>query len=217
MPGESKISSLRRSRVSFSTWNINGLDDSVLGDKLDNLDFLNHVNKFDFIVLTETWTHRKVFVPDYNCFNSIDTQRSNSSKGRSSGGIMILYKNYLAHHVTKSKVSHNFTWCKLDKSLMGTEEHVYVCGAYIPPENSKYFSPEIFEELEEDIIEFRSKVFVMLLGDLNSRTGKYDDHISISGEHLFVSNKLEESIIPTTQNNCDNNLNNHGKKLYRNL
>ena len=77
---------------------------------------------------------------------------------------------------------------------MGTEEHVYVCGAYIPPEKSKYFPPEIFEELEEDIIEFRSKSFVMLLGDLNSRTGKYDDHISISGEHLFVSNKLEESI-----------------------
>ena len=130
MPGESKISSLRRSRVSFSTWNINGLDDSVLSDKLDNLDFLNHVNKFDFIVLTETWTRRKVFVPDYNCFNSIDAQRSNSSKGRSSGGIVILYKIYLAHHVAKSKVSHNFIWCKLDKSLMGTEEHVYVCGAY---------------------------------------------------------------------------------------
>ena len=78
----------------LSTWNINGLDDSVLGDKLDNLDFLNHVNKFDFIVLTETWTRRKVVVPDYNCYNSIDTQRSNSSKDRSSGGIMILYKNY---------------------------------------------------------------------------------------------------------------------------
>ena len=76
MPGESKISSLRRSRVSFSTWNINGLDDSVLGDKLDNLDFLNHVNKFDFVVLTETWTRRKVFVPDYNCFNYILLIRS---------------------------------------------------------------------------------------------------------------------------------------------
>ena len=72
-----------------------------------------------------------------------------------------------------------YLWCKLDKSLMGTEEHVYVCGAYIPPEKSKYFPPDIFEELEEDIIEFGSKSFVMLLGDLNSRTGKYDDHISI--------------------------------------
>ena len=57
----------------------------------------------------------------------------------------------------------------------------------------------------------------MLLGDLNSRTGKYDDHISISSEHLFISNKLEESIIPTTRNNCDTNLNNHGKKTIRNL
>ena len=75
--------------------------------------------------------------------------------------------------MTKSKVSHNFMWSKLDKILMETEEHVYVCGAYIPPENSEYFSPEIFEELEEDIIEFRSKGFVMLLGDLNSQTGKY--------------------------------------------
>lgn len=214
MPGESTGKCLRQSpRLSFSTWNINGLVDRVLGNKFEVCDFLNHVNRFDFIVLTETWTRRTVFVPNFKCFSSVDKPRSNSSKGRSSGGILVLYKNCFAPHVTLEKRSHNFIWFKVDKTLMGTAEDVFVCGTYIPPENSKHFSPEIFEELEKDIMEFRSKGFLILLGDFNSRTGKYDDHISIEGDNFFTSNNLEESIIPTVRNNYDNVVNSNGKHL----
>ena len=56
---------------------------------------------------------------------------------------------------------------------MGTEKHVFLCGAYIPPINSKYYNSELFEELENDISEFSSMGQIVLLGDLNARTGKF--------------------------------------------
>ena len=37
---------------------------------------------------------------------------------------------------------------------------------YIPPEKSVYFDNEIFEELENDIISFKSKGKTMILGVL---------------------------------------------------
>ena len=210
MPGEGHRSSFSQ-KVSFSTWNINGLVDGVLGDKIENEDFLNHVNRFDFIFLTETWTHKTVFVPGFKCIST--KPQSNSSKGRLSGGIILLYKNHLATYITIEKTSNNLIWCKIDKVLMGTQDHVYICGVYIPPENSKYFSPQVFENLEKDIIQYRSKGYIILSGDFNSRTGKYNDHTSISGDHFITSNDSKESFTPPVRNNCDNMLNNHGKTL----
>ena len=60
-----------------------------------------------------------------------------------------------------------------------------MCGAYIPPEKSNYFENEIFEELENDLILFLSKAHVILIGDLNARTSKFDDFISSEGsDHI---------------------------------
>lgn len=208
MPGECGSFSCK---VSLSSWNINGLVDSVVGDKTENRDFLNHVNKFDFIFLTETWTRESVFVPGFKCF--VSKPQSKSSKGRLSGGIVLLYKNQFASFVTIGKTSSNLVWCKIDKILMGTKQHVYICGVYIPPENSKYFSPQIFEDLENDIVHYRSEGYVILTGDFNSRTGKCNDYTSISGDQFIKPNESEEYSTPLIRNSCDNMINNHGKTL----
>ena len=41
-----------------------------MGDKFDNPDFLSRINKFDFVVLTETWSHQTVHTPGFKCFTS---------------------------------------------------------------------------------------------------------------------------------------------------
>ena len=46
---------------------------------------------------------------------------------------------------------------------------MYLCGVYIPPINSKYYLPEFFEELENDITEFLFKGPVISMGDYNSQ------------------------------------------------
>ena len=79
-----------------------------------------------------------------------------------------------------------------------------------PPENVTHFSPEMFDELERDIIEFTSKGSI-LLGDFNSWTGRYSDHISAEGESFLIlsSNRLAKSFVPTVRNNYDNVLKYH--------
>ena len=54
---------------------------------------------------------------------------------------------------------------------------MYVAHIYIPPQNSIYFCPELFEELENDIEKFSAFGSILLMGDFNSRTGKYSDNV----------------------------------------
>ena len=70
---------------------------------------------------------------------------------------MIFVKSSIASYISVQKSSKNFIWCQIDRRLSHSENHIYVCGAYIPSINSKYFSSGIFEELENDIAEFRSR------------------------------------------------------------
>ena len=49
-----------------------------------------------------------------------------------------------------------------------TTKDIYMCGLYIPPITSNYFDPEIFEELEKDILNSSSKGSIFLLSDFNT-------------------------------------------------
>ena len=221
MPGEChdvlSESRAREKRLAFSTWNINGINDRIMGNKFDNPDFLSRINKFDFVVLTETWSHQTVHAPAFKCFTST-TNDSNSMRitrsGRSSGGVMIFVKNNIASNVSPQKSSKNLLWCQFDKRLTGLENHIFSCGAYILPINSKYFSPEIFEELGNEIADFRSKGTVLLSGDFNSRTGKYEDYIPNDSDSLY-HHSMENIFIPEQRNNHDNVVNAHGKNLLQ--
>ena len=109
------------------------------------------------------------------------------------------------------KASTNFIWCKLDKSCLGTTQDIYLCGAYNPPLNSTYFSPDIFEESEKDISFFNSQGSILLLGDLNARTGKYNDHLEMSDKNYLEIDMFENTENISQRNKCDNILNSHGK------
>ena len=46
--------SRRNKKVSFTAWNIRGVSDKVIGDKLQNDCFISNIKNNDIIVLTET-------------------------------------------------------------------------------------------------------------------------------------------------------------------
>ena len=104
-------------------------------------------------------------------------------------------------------------WCKLSKEVAGYEKDVYICALYIPPQNSPHFHTEIFEELENSIINYSSKGHILLLGDFNARTGKYTDLISKEGNNYIENDKTETSLHPPNRNSFDNIINYHGKRL----
>ena len=106
-----------------------------------------------------------------------------------------------------------FLWFKILKKFTKTDHDIYVCGAHIPPYNSIYFSPELFEELENDIEKFSSHGSILLMGDFNSRTGKYPDNVCQDGNSIIVNDQSKSSQYAFQRNSFDNDLNNHGKKL----
>ena len=58
---------------------------------------------------------------------------------------------------------------------------------------------------------------VILMGDFNSRTGKYSDTVSQEGNSIITNDQSESAFQPAQRNSFDTLLNSHGKKTIRNL
>jgi hypothetical protein len=114
--------------------------------------------------------------------------------------------------VTIIKNTKNFLWRKISKTILNSHKDLYVCGTYIPPEKSKYFDKEIFDELEKDINQFSSRANVVILGDLNARTGKTNDSLSNEG-NKHIQDQSEYSLQTKERESFDLTINNHGKCL----
>lgn len=100
-----------------------------------------------------------------------------------------------------------------ERLLTPDEGYLRLRDIYIPPSNSKYFDLEIFDQLEQDITDFSSTGSIILMGDFNSRTGKYCDTVSQEGNNVITNDQSELAFQSTQRNSFDNVLNSHGKTL----
>ena len=147
-------------------------------------------------------------------FRSETQDATQSRKGeRDSGGIVFLYKNTFHNWISIVKETCNFLWFKIDKDYAKTVKDIYTCGLYIPPCNRPYFNVELFEELENDIDIFSSQGSILLIGEVNTTTGKYSDSVCKEGNNLITNDQSEFSLCPTQRNSFDNEFNSHGKRL----
>ena len=201
-------------RLSFSTWNINGIHNKLIGDKTKCLDFINAISKHDFVLLTETWSTTVPEIEGYYDF-TIHPQKTNlgmsKHSGRNSGGVSLLYKKCYKNNIDLINSSKSYLWCKISKNIIEKQKDLYLCGIYIPPENSKYFDSEIFDNLQNEIAEFSNKGFVTLLGDFNARTGKELDSVSKEGGNFLKNDQSFLSLTPPPRSNIDTKLNHMDK------
>ncbi|WAR15016.1 hypothetical protein MAR_005121, partial [Mya arenaria] len=95
----------------------------------------------------------------------------------------------------------NCIWFQIDESILDTK---CVFGAiYIPPEGSPYSSIEIFDQIESDIVDFRSEgLLVCMIGDFNARSGLLSDFISVD-QHISDELLDIETEILLNKNNLD--------------
>ena len=87
------------------------------------------------------------------------------------------------------KASPNFLWFKIYRQYTKTAKDIFVCGIYIQPWSSNYFHPELFEDLENDTEIYSSQGSILLLGELNSRTGKYSHFVCHEGNNIITNDQ----------------------------
>ena len=131
----------------------------------------------------EIWNRSHIELPEYNSFTSL-SNKSNST-GRQSGRIAFFFKSKFQQYITIMQNSCTILWCKLSKEVAGYEKDAYICALYIPPQNSPHFHTEIFEELENSIINHSSKGHI-LLPERRPST-------SIIHGHMFTTDGLKPS------------------------
>lgn len=201
-------------KLSFCTWNINGLHNNLYGNKTACLDFLNTVKKHDFILITETWSKQALDIEGYQelSLDPLKNKNTHNTGGRKSGGLTLLYKNNFKNKITLEHSDTNHFWCKISKSAYSLQKDLFVCCTYIPPNSSKYFYPEIFENLSNDIAQFSTKGSIILLGDFNARTGTKDDFI-IHDTNKYIQSDFNSFSNVTKRNNMDIEINTNGNRL----
>ena len=199
--------------LSFGYQNIDGIHSPQFGCKLS---FIHTKFTHDIEVLSETWgtcTHEKNIVGYKLLENIAPHKMSTIRKGRASGGLLVYCKEHLAKYIKKSKVTPYYLWLTIDKNIFHKlKKSVKVCVAYNPPEGSKYCNKNIYEEISNDLL-LRSNPDhpVLLMGDLNSRTGNLADFEDTEDKHneYIVGRK----IFPKTRKNQDAIVNNMGRQL----
>ncbi|MES9881010.1 MAG: reverse transcriptase domain-containing protein [Sedimenticola sp.] len=171
-------------------WNVQGLQ-----SKLNDLDFLDLITKYDILFFTETWTGATANV-QINGFHEITCNRPKCSKRakRDSGGIVIYCKNKLSDNLKVVKLDEKgIVWLKLPKEDFKMQNDVYFCICYIPPERSRLYRNlcalqnfDFFDNLSDDIRYYSNIGSVYICGDMNGRTGERSDLISDVGLEKYV-------------------------------
>ena len=110
-----------------------------------------------------------------------------------------------------------FLWFLLEKSLFQLENDIFLCGTYIPPNNT---TPTItkkmdyFGKLNEMLIKYKDKGDILIMGDLNARTGNEDglyEKLRKQLNHLLPD--IEETTLETGNScSCDAKVNTSGRK-----
>ena len=156
--------------------------------------------------LTETWNDQNLDIPGFETINSIVVQSKSKTVCRKSGGTSLIFKSKFKNHVTTIKNTKNFLWSQISKEILSNNTDLFICGTYIPLEKSNYFEEEIFEELENDIINFSSQGNVITLGDFNARTNKLEAFVSNEESELILDTS-ESSLCPAKRQNFDSTIN----------
>jgi exonuclease III len=200
--------------LSIAAWNINGLYDKIHDDL-----FVKQLEIHDVVFITETHLKNEESIDVEGYYNLHRNHNQTKKNGKIDGGIGILYKPYLKDGIKLiNDQNPDYLWFKFDKNFFSLEKHLYVCAAYLPHEHSQYLiqrEQDTIESLESDIVHFSQDGYIMVVGDLNARSGCLKDYVDIDCDidvhddgEMYV---IDESV--GSRYNQDHVVNDRGNKL----
>lgn len=73
---------------------------------------------------------------------------------RKSSGIIIIYKSQIDKFLEFPKSKSSFVqWLRINNDFLHIPENLVIGCVYVPPENTKYSSPEAFDEIESEMLD----------------------------------------------------------------
>ena len=199
-------------------WNIDGVQ-----NKFEFQSMIDYLKSYNVFGLLETWEinlekYSKVF-PDHKCF--VKNAFKYRSRGRAMAGICVFVHKSLLRFCEQLQTDSNFCiFLKFDKCLFNSIKDMLICFTYLPPDNSPAYRDENLKGidlLEHYISQLELNpltVDIMIMGDLNARTGNEKDFIDIVQHvpELDEYNDVWYAGIPD-RTSCDNVVNRSGIKL----
>ena len=180
--------------------NVSGFQNKIENGILDQ-----YLSKFDVIYINECNTENPILkdtlLENYSYVTKHKVNPRHKFKYGGVHGIMILFKNDLENVIedipTKAEC---VLWIKFThkngfQAIFGS--------VYIPCESSRFYYQEVFDELENDIIDLRSRfgLPMCLFGDFNAHTGLQDDLLcpdetiaQFTGCEMLKENYIYDSI-----------------------
>ena len=164
--------------ITLLTYNIEGLS------TLYQQEIRTYISRFDIIVLTETFTTNfpSHLFPLHDVFIANGVKISDAVTARLCGGVALLIRRRCMSCVTRIDLEYdNCVLVKLSRTLTGLNTDCFLIGIYLPPEHSPYYSNtdiyngvSLLESCILDIIQLYGNVPLIIMGDLNARTGSHN-------------------------------------------
>ena len=196
-----------------------GLNVCGLNSKLNNGYFSDYLNMFDIFCITESKVSIGNNINNYSVFN---LNKSKKYPLPAIHGLQVYIKDSIAGQCCQildiEFLCKSVLWLKISKD--------FIIGAlYIPHQGSKYYCSQFFDDLSYDICSIRKNydLPLILIGDLNSRTGELNDILlnETCDDVLDISNFMYPNIlnifkclnVPIIRTSQDKKVNKNGKAL----
>ena len=118
-------------------------------------------------------------------------------------------------HIVKTHFD-SIVWMRLNSDYFELENDIYLCASYIWGDNSpahNIVDSDLFDILENDILQFQSKGAVFVLGDMNGRVGLKCDYIIYDKTNAVTDHDNYVPDIPLTRLSTDSQFNTQGLRL----
>ena len=200
--------------LKIGCWNVHNIKSNLFNKAEDKL-FLKEAQSYDIFCMQETKSEETIFI-DKSYF-SYCVNRPKQGQFPNSGGMMVLINKCIKNGITilKSKSS-EIVWLQLSKQYFGFTDDVYLCYIYIAPVYSSYSirnNLDIFQILENDIVQYSKMGKIIVMGDTNARTGSDLDQIDNNDKHIPVPLQSEKTRFLRQRNSQDSHVCPRGKDL----
>ena len=212
--------SICKKSIKIYSINVGGLSTKYDMGILDEV-----ICNYDIICLTETKTnHIENFA--FDGFKVMTMPIKNKThKFGGIHGICMLIRDELYDSIElicEQTTSESILWCKVNSKDFDLS--FYIGNVYVPHESSIYHHKDLFDNAIRDIsiLQSRSNIPFILIGDFNARTGQLNDFEVIDTYMADVCglttddsiiDSFHECNIPIQRTNQDLHINDNGKKL----